>query len=792
MTRCFASLRSCLVVILALTLLTVSAFAQRKRIIVRSATASSSSLRERVRAMGGKVRHELRNMNAVSAEVSPATLRALASSPDLKLSKSAIVYLPKPRQERGLSRTVVRIPNARPVSYSRDALVKRAVAAPADYLFNNALINATPVQAGGNFGDDVIVAVIDTGVANNPDVVNTLAGSVIGGESFIPPEEDPVTSPTSTKNGDHGTWVSSVIAGHGAFLIPNDECLIESIQQHSPESILDGTPFGFPGQSILPIVGVAPGAKIYALKVFGSDAEFTSTDVLLAALDRVLTLKTNFLAGKPSAPISGTGTEDDPFVYDSLDIKVVNFSIGGGTGAAGRDLIGLFTQKLLAAGITMAVAASNTGPDGLTLSEAAAGLGSIAAGATTDPIHERILYDVAGHSDGSCDLDLGNLVRPNNTLQTAFFSSRGPTADARIALGLVAPGDWDLLQGADGGLSFASGTSFSSPTVAGAAALLWAGDRHPKATAIRNALIAGANPKLLGDESTVFDHGGGFLDVAKSLSLLKKHRVSDAFPTFPPHSARVKDNLHAVGLSTTRLTTDSPLDIHAHNLVPGEPHEVIVEIGDRIGSVQVQVNKVTPRLGPDGQNQLFGDDIILGVHQAELTSIGQVGDYPVFEFVNSPQTFTVDNPQPGFMRVMIYGDWTNAGKVSADITVTATKKSEGKPVFQRLGSINDGEIQSFAVNVPDGIDHARLQLAWLHDWRHYPTNDIDLVLIDPSGNEIDDGATLSAPETVSVDKPAAGVWTIYVIGFDVWGRLQDDGSERGPRTDVFSLKAFTD
>ena len=136
--------------------------------------------------------------------------------------------------------------------------LKRAQLSPSDYLFNNALINANPVQAGGNFGDSVIVVVIDTGVANNPDVVSTLKDTVIGGESFV--EDDPVKSPTSTRNNEHGTWVSTVIAGHGAFLVSNDECVAQSVKLHSPDSIIDGGA-DFPGQSILPLVVWLPRPK---------------------------------------------------------------------------------------------------------------------------------------------------------------------------------------------------------------------------------------------------------------------------------------------------------------------------------------------------------------------------------------------------------------------------------------------------------------------------------------------------------------------------------------------------
>ena len=285
---------------------------------------------------------------------------------------------------------------------------------------------------------------------------------------------------------EHGTWVSTVIAGHGAFLVPNDECLARSVKLHSPDSIIDGGA-DFPGQSILPLVGVAPAAKIYALKVVDSTIGFASEDGILAAFDRVITLKKNFLAGKPQVPVSGTGTEDDPFVYDSLDIKVVNFSIGGPTLSAGRDLFSVVEQQFLALGITMAAAASNAGPAGFTVRRCGFRCGRAFRQRNQRP-HSR--------KDRRRHFRQSGWLRPQpSALHSArttryrwrFFSSRGGTADGRIGVDVAAPGDWNLVQSPNGELSFVSGTSFSSPTVAGAAALLWAGAPHAGAAKIRNA-----------------------------------------------------------------------------------------------------------------------------------------------------------------------------------------------------------------------------------------------------------------------------------------------------------------
>ncbi len=61
----------------------------------------------------------------------------------------------------------------------------------------------------------------------------------------------------------------------------------------------------------------------------------------------------------------------------------------------------------------------------------------------------------------------------NKNRNLAYFSSRGPTYDKRVKPDAVAMGMWSVVQGNDGKISTASGTSFSGPIIAGAAACLW-------------------------------------------------------------------------------------------------------------------------------------------------------------------------------------------------------------------------------------------------------------------------------------------------------------------------------
>ena len=86
-----------------LSVTSVFGYGQRTRVIVRS-TGSREALKERVQALGGKVRREFSNVTAVSADVPTSALSVLASSPQFKVSKNRIVSLPRIRQTRGAVR----------------------------------------------------------------------------------------------------------------------------------------------------------------------------------------------------------------------------------------------------------------------------------------------------------------------------------------------------------------------------------------------------------------------------------------------------------------------------------------------------------------------------------------------------------------------------------------------------------------------------------------------------------------------------------------------------------------
>ena len=777
-----------LTVIFLLFVFGLTAYAQTTDVLVLS-TGSKAALTQKIQALGGKVHHDFQNVNAVSATVPQAALAVLATTPGLKVRKAAVFSLPVPSDPKGMDAGVVSLQAEDRLLLNSSGVVQTAKSLPADYSFNNAYINASPLHAGGHLGQGIVVALIDSGTANNDSVVPAISGTVIGGESFVPAGEDLITSPTSTLNGMHGTWTATMIAGHALFLFTNTNCFVQSLKVNAPDSVVDATPYGYPGYSGVPMIGVAPGASIYAMKVFPSAGGGAPEDRIIAAMDRAITLKKNFLAGKPSVPVSGSGTEDDPFVYDSLNIGVVNMSLGGPTTAAGRDLEDLLTQEMVKVGITLATSSGNAGPAGLTTGSPSTGMGSIASAASLTPAHERIYRDLPSATDPTtCRLGRGMLYHPTNTIKTAYFSSRGPTADGRVGIDVISAGYYNFVQGPTGGLYFVSGTSFSAPSVAGAAALLR--EAVPTATGIqvRNAIIKGANPKVLGDKSTRFDQGKGYLDVVNSLTLLQTKQVSNELPAFPPVYDDVRWNLASLGIPTYEMKPGVPLKFNARHLAPGQRREFVVQIGKELGAVDFNITSVAPKLPPQFQNQLFGDDIIFSVHSAKTSAFGQ-GDYRSFDFVNGPYFYHYDNPEPGYMRVTLTGDWTNAGDVSTEIILSAHNKGEAR--FSKTETITEGDFQVIPYNMVSGKTAATFQLEWNHDWGSYPTNDLDMILVDPEGNVNYGGATLNSRETVTVDNPKAGQWMIVVNGFTIYGTLANDGTQSGPKTDRYRVRVWT-
>jgi subtilisin family serine protease len=217
--------------------------------------------------------------------------------------------------------------------------------------------------------------------------------------------------------------------------------------------------------------GFAPDAFLYAFKVFNSNQE-SYTSWFLDAFNYALFVGIKVL----NLSIGGPDNTDEPFVDKILE--------------------------LAANGIIIVSAIGNNGPHWGTLN---------------NPADIPIVVGVGGaESDG----------------YVASFSSRGMTNwELPLGYGRVKP---DILafarkiHGSDikGGCKFLSGTSVAAPVVAGAVALLastvpverWAELVSP--ASIKQVLIEGAART---GKNTLFEEGGGLLDLLQSAALLAKY-----------------------------------------------------------------------------------------------------------------------------------------------------------------------------------------------------------------------------------------------------------------------------
>ena len=248
--------------------------------------------------------------------------------------------------------------------------------------------NATAKIDGKNERVDVDVAVLDTGIGPHPDL------DVAGGISCI----DGTTS--YADDNDHGTHVAGTI------------------------SALDNG---------VGVVGVAPGARLWAVKVLDREKHGWWSDVICGL---------NWV------------------VANSDKIDVVNMSLGwyGADGPCAETLLHDAICRVVDAGVPVVVAAGNDSKD--------------AAGFVPAAYDEVITVSALADSDGRPGGD-GRATTQGPDDSLADFSNFGADVD------IAAPGV-DILSTVLGGYARGYGTSVASPHVAGAAALFLA--KQPGAT----------------------------------------------------------------------------------------------------------------------------------------------------------------------------------------------------------------------------------------------------------------------------------------------------------------------
>jgi subtilisin family serine protease len=704
----------------------------REKVLIRAAKPYASVV-ARVQSLGGVVTYQYRYIDAVAADVPVGGLSGLRDLVGTAaISKDLAIDLPQTGDIPGGKPLPAAIDHSEVQADAVEGLSGEAVAQLADttpqaYLLNNAIANVTPIHAGGNAGQGVIVAVIDSGIRPGfPHI--TLDGSVVGCEDFV----GDALGCSNAGNNPHGTQVAGMVSANVVFTFSPLSAVRNAVLAECPACFSNP-----PTNTQIPMLGTAPLSSIYALRVFGATGG-APTSRVLAAMERAIELRELYEASLPGG----------------ANVTVVNMSLGGPTLFAGRDFFDQMVDVMIDRDILPVIAAGNDGQASLTIGSPGSAFGAVTVGAANLSHNERILRDL------QFGLGIGPLYRPSPGPQTAYFSARGPNADGRVDPDVIMNGFASYAQGSGGPgtISFVSGTSFATPSTSGVAALLRKGFPGATARQIRNAIIASANPNIVTDGSTEIDQGAGYVDAVAAAALLAAGSVPDTVEAPPNATQNVNVNIQH---NTFLRVRNGSISETASDLEPGQRHEIVYRVAPNTNQVVVSLANVTPALPPAQQNQLFGDDILLTVHTAKTSGIG---DYRFFAFTVGG-TFVINNPEPGLMRITTSGDWTNAGTISADVSVTST--SAALPQFSAQGKIADQQTLAFPVTIPSGTAQAEFRLEWREGWGRFPTADIDLILVNPSGGSSFLGSTLNMPEVAVINNPAAGNWTVLVRGFEI-------------------------
>ncbi|PKN64674.1 MAG: hypothetical protein CVU57_13895 [Deltaproteobacteria bacterium HGW-Deltaproteobacteria-15] len=317
-------------------------------------------------------------INGVALKVRPHVIRALAAKPSVNSVR--------------LDQTI----QAPSVNVAVDALPE----------WNLAAIHAPDLWSIGHTGEGVVIACVDTGVdVDHPDLVTRWRGGSNSWFDANDPEFNPLVNNLPYDLDGHGTGVMGILVGGNE----------------------GGTD-----------IGVAPGAKWIAAKIFNADGEALESEIH-AAFQWLL------------------DPDGDPETDDAPDIINNSWGYGQNPDVCIEEIDSISfrsdLQVLKQAGIAVVFSAGNNGPSPYT---------------SQSPANYPESFSV-GASDES------PLV--------ANFSSRGPSAcDGGVFPHVVAPGvrtaypygikTADLYLGAPNAYAYYAGTSFSAPHAAGAMALL--------------------------------------------------------------------------------------------------------------------------------------------------------------------------------------------------------------------------------------------------------------------------------------------------------------------------------
>ncbi|MBN9609306.1 MAG: protease inhibitor I9 family protein [Actinobacteria bacterium] len=443
---------------------------------------------------GAKNLHGFSTVNAVAATVTPAQAQSLAADPavaavypDLPIKGAPTVAESPTSSASGSPTADVRSGAICPTDPSKPLLEPEAL-----QITNTAFTDSSTPQAQSIVtGAGVKVAFIADGVdIDNPDFVRS-----DGSHVFIDYQDFSGEGPNAPSDAAEAFGDASAIAAQGLHTYD----LSTFVNPAHP----------LPSGCTIQIRGMAPGASLIGLKVFGN-ANVAPTSRFIEAIDYAVT------AGA----------------------DVLNESFGGNPYPdSGTDPITLADASAIAAGVTVVASTGDAGPNGTVGSPASDDIGIIGVAASTQ-FRSYLQTTYAG-----AQLATGTSWVDNNMsgLSSGGISQSGRTPD------LTAPGDlgWALCTPntaiytgctSDGGqpssIQDFGGTSQSSPLTAGAAALVIQayrgthGGAGPSPALVRQILTSTATD--LGHPA--YEQGAGELNALKAVQAAQSWRDANGKP----------------------------------------------------------------------------------------------------------------------------------------------------------------------------------------------------------------------------------------------------------------------
>jgi subtilisin family serine protease len=372
---------------------------------------------------------------------------------------------------------------------------------------------------------------------------------------------------------------------------------------------------------------------------------------------------------------------------------------------------------------------------------------------------------------------------------TASFSSRGPLLAGGGDLlkpDLIAPGQ-DILAAVappgNSGRSFDiySGTSMSSPHVAGLAAVLKSIHRDWSPMMIKSALMTTAYDVLDGsntDPAVIFSQGAGHVKPNSAMDpglvfdaglvdwfgFLCGTQLSPLFCTTQGIPVLDPSNLNVPSIALGDLTGVQTVTRTVTNV--GERSTYNVSVTDLAGfNVAVSPASFTLRRG---QSQKL--NITITRTTAALNAY--VGGYLTWsDGKHNVRIPAVVRPVALSAPAQVSGNYNVTFGFSGPFTATArglipAATTQGSVTNSNGGDfapgLTDGTVSAFPVTIPAGITYARFSL---FDANVSPASDLDMYLYNSAGTLVAFSATGTSQEEISLAGPAAGNYKLFVHGY---------------------------